>query len=75
MNKTTITKVLKKIESDNENYSIGFKRLMALPAKTRKGMGAKAIYDGVEINEVTAKCKAFLESLTESEFKNWMVVN
>ena len=72
MNKATITKTIKKVNSEKE-YSLGFIRLMALPARVKKSFdlasNLETNWDGKKALE---NQKRFLEGLTNQEFINWL---
>lgn len=76
MNTATITKVLKRVESASNEYSLGFRRLIALPARTKQSFDLAANletkFDG---QKALNNQKAFLESLTEKEFTNWLMIS
>ena len=73
MKTATITKTLKNVNAQPNEYSLGFKRLMALPSRVRLAFGVAANletkWDGKKALE---NQKSFLEGLTEEEFINWM---
>jgi hypothetical protein len=74
MNKSAITKTFNKSVELAKEYSLGFARLHALPVRVRKNFNVASLTGGVELNSVHAEQKSFLESLTDSEFKNWMAL-
>lgn len=67
-----ITKILKKVEQQPSEYSLGFKRISSLPKRVRKSIGAACALRG-ESNDMSAK--QFLNGLTDAEFLNWLKVN
>jgi hypothetical protein len=73
MNAATITKTIAKVNDDSKEYSLGFRRLCALPKRVRTvfnlAANLKADWDGKKALE---NQKSFLESLTEQEFINWL---
>jgi hypothetical protein len=75
MNKATITKTIKKVDSQDTGYSLGFRRLHALPVKARKAFNLACFAEGVDASDVHSEQKSFLESLSDEEFKNWLAVN
>ena len=75
MNKATITKTLNKVNSQDKKYSLGFRRLHALPLRSRKMFNLACFSKGIDINEVHQEQKEFLESLNDAEFINWLAVN
>jgi len=77
MSKSTIIKILNKLKSGfYVEYSLGFRRLSVLPAKTRLSFdlasNLKTNWDGLKARELQ---KNFLASLTEEEFVNWLKFN
>ena len=76
MNATVITKTLKKVEQQPLEYSLGFRRLEALPSRVRFNFGLASNlnnnWDGAKAHEEQLN---FLENLTEQEFVNWMKIN
>lgn len=75
MNKATITKTIAKVNASDANYSKGFNRLMALPAKARKSFSLAVLLTGAHVNEVVSIQKSTLEKLSDAEFINWLAVN
>ena len=75
MNKATITKVIKKIEIQSDEYSLGFRRLHALPIKARKAFNLACFAEGIDIKDCHSEQKEFLNSLTDDQFKDWLKVN
>ena len=77
MNKATVTKVFNKSVSYTkaESWSVGFCRMTALPAPTRKAWSLACLLEGVEIHDITKNLKEMLDGMTEQEFKNWLAVN
>ena len=72
MNNATITKTLNKFELQDGEYSIGFRRLISLPAKVRKSFDLAGLLNGISINQIHQEQKDFLESLSNEEFRTWM---
>ena len=76
MKAPVITKTLKKVEQQPSEYSLGFRRLEALPNRVRFNFGLasnlKNNWDGAKAHEEQL---SFLEGLTEQEFINWMKIN
>ncbi len=75
MNKSTITKTIKKVNSQDFNYSIGFRRLHALPFKARKSFNLAMLLDNIDAKEIHQKQKDFLGSLSGDQFINWLALN
>lgn len=71
MTTATITKTLSKIESQPTEYSLGFRRLTSLPIRIRKNINLACILKG-ENNDNSMK--EFLNTLTEQEFINWLIL-
>lgn len=73
MKSSVITKVLKKVNSNSEKYSLGFKRLMALPLRVRKSFDLAANlqtnWDGKTALDNQIK---FLNDLSDGDFINWL---
>jgi hypothetical protein len=69
----TITKTLKKVEVQQKEYSLGFRRLTVLPARVRKSFdlaaNLKTNWDG---KKALDNQKSFLGGLTEQEYINWL---
>lgn len=75
MNTATITKVLKKVENESSEYSLGFKRLVALPSRVRKSFDLAAnLETNFDGQKALNNQKKFLGSLTEKEFINWLKI-
>jgi hypothetical protein len=75
MNTATITKVLKKVENASSEYSLGFRRLTSLPARIKKSFDLAAnLETNFDGQKALNNQKAFLESLTEKEFINWLKI-
>lgn len=72
MNEASITKILKKIDNEPREYSLGFKRLTVLPNRVRKNFGIACVLRGDKLNEVHKNQVSFLESLTDQEYINWL---
>jgi hypothetical protein len=69
MNTATITKTLAKVNAQPLEYSLGFKRLISLPARVSKNIIVACVVNG-ENN--TNSMKDFLNNLNEQEFINWL---
>ena len=73
MTTATITKTLKKVQAESNEYSLGFRRLIALPARVKRAFDLSANletnWDGKKAQE---NQKAFLGGLTEQEYINWL---
>jgi hypothetical protein len=69
MVKSEITKTLQKVNNQNSNYSLGFRRWSSLPNRVIKNMIHLCVIKG-ETN--TDSVKLFLNELTDSEFINWL---
>lgn len=73
MNAATITKTLKKAGLESKEYSLGFRRLIALPTRVKRAFdlasNLETNWDGKQALE---NQKSFLEGLTEQEFINWL---
>lgn len=73
MSAAQISRVLNKIEGiSNEPYSIGFKRISALPKNVRKKIALACVHRG-ESNDNSMK--VFLNGLTNEEFNQWLKSN
>ena len=68
MTAAIITKTLLKVNSQPSEYSLGFRRLTALPIRVRENINHACILKG-ETNDNSMK--EFLNNLTELEFVNW----
>lgn len=75
MNSATITKTIKKINSMDDSYSLGFRRLHCLPKRARNSFNLACFSDGIEAEDVHKEQKDFLESLSDKEFVDWLKVN
>lgn len=64
-----ITKTLEKVATQPVEYSLGFRRLTALPTRVRRSLNLACIAKG-ESNDNSMK--SFLNNLTEQEFINWL---
>jgi hypothetical protein len=71
MTNSVITKTIQKVNEQPSIYSLGFRRLTALPKRIRANVGLACILKG-ESNNLSMK--AFLNDLTEQEFINWLKV-
>ena len=73
MRTATITKTLKKVETQSKEYSLGFRRLTVLPKRVRKDFdlaaNLKTNWDG---KKALDNQKSFLGGLTEQEYVNWL---
>jgi len=73
MTTATITKTLKKVEKQSNDYSLGFRRLLSLPIRVRRAFDLAA---NIETNWDGSKAlnnqKTFLENLTIQEYVNWL---
>jgi len=73
MTTATITKTLKKVNAESKEYSLGFRRLIALPVRVRRAFNLAA---NLETNWDGRKAlenqKNFLGGLTEQEYINWL---
>ncbi len=73
MTTATITKTVKKSESQSQKHSLGYRRLIALPVRVRRAFDLSA---NLESNWNAVKAhenqKTFLGGLTEQEFINWL---
>jgi len=74
MNQATITKVLKAVENADAEWTIGFKRLNALPKKMRLNFQVACHIENREGN-CHLIAKEFLAKLTDQEFVTWLKVN
>jgi hypothetical protein len=72
MTPATITKTLAKANAQPAEYSLGFRRLTALPVRVRYNISLACILRG-ESNDNSMK--EFLNTLTEQEFINWLKNN
>lgn len=71
MTTATITKTLAKVNAQPSEYSLGFRRLTALPVRIRRNVNLACVLKG-ESNDNSMK--EFLNNLTEQEFINWLKV-
>ena len=69
MTTATITKTLAKVNAQPSEYSLGFRRLTALPLRVRHNINLACVLKG-ESNDNSMK--DFLNNLTEQEFINWL---
>jgi hypothetical protein len=69
METAVITKTIKKVNAMPSEYSIGFRRLDALPVRVRHKVNLACILKG-ESNDLSMK--AFLQTLTDEEYINWL---
>lgn len=74
MNKSAITKTFNKAQELSRQYSLGFARLHALPVRVRKALNIASILDGVKLNQVHQQQEAYMESMSDFEFKNWLAL-
>ena len=74
MNKSSATRILNKSINMTGDYSIGFKRLHNTPVKIRQNLAKALLLDGVNINNINKKSKLLLESMTNKEFVNWLIL-
>ena len=69
MKNSTITNTLNKCNEESKEYSLGFRRLTALPIRVRRNLdlhyNLKFKFDS---NKAMKKEKEFLQKLTEQEF-------
>jgi hypothetical protein len=72
MTTLNITKTLSKVKNQPCEYSLGFRRLTALPLRIRKNINLACILKG-ESNDNSMK--DFLNNLTEQEFINWLKIS
>lgn len=71
MNQSVITKTLAKVKFEENIYSLGFRRLSALPLKTKRNFDLACELKGINHQQQ----KDFLENLTDIEFVNWLRIN
>jgi hypothetical protein len=71
MKAAIITKTLTKVQSENNEYSLGFNRLTALPKRVRLNMG-KAIILKYDRLPLPGEESDYLGSLTDQEFINFL---
>jgi hypothetical protein len=69
MTTATITKILKKVETESKEYSLGFRRLTSLPTRVRRNINLTCILKG-ESNDNSMK--EFLNTLSDQEFIKWL---
>jgi hypothetical protein len=69
MTSAIITKTLAKVNNQNSEYSLGFRRLTVLPLRVRRKINLACVLKG-ESNDNSMK--AFLNELTEQEFIKWL---
>ena len=69
MKTAEITKTLKKVNAQSVNYSLGYRRLTALPIRVRRNINLACVLRG-ESNDNSMK--EFLNTLNEKEFINWL---
>ena len=75
MNNQVIAKTVAKAEALKGEYSLGFARLHALPAKARKAFNLASIVNGAEISSIHQDQKSLMQSLSDEEFVSWLKVN
>ena len=71
MTTARITKTLAKVNAQPSEYSLGFRRLIALPVRVRHNVNLSCVLKG-ESNDKSMK--DLLNKLTEQEFINWLKV-
>lgn len=71
MNQSVITKTLAKVKFEENLYSLGYRRLLALPSKTKRNFDLACELKGINHQQQ----KDFLENLTDNNFINWLRVN
>lgn len=70
---SVITKVLQSVENEPLEYSLGFRRLISLPRKTRLSFDIAAnLKTDWDSGKAHQNQKDFLGSLSESEFIEWL---
>ena len=73
MIQSEITILLREIEEQPKEYSLGFRRLLSLPKKVRRNFdldeNIKTNWDGGKAHQ---NQKLFLEQLNEAELINWL---
>jgi len=74
MKETQITKTLKEVKSltEKENHSIGFCRLSSLPKRIRKALNLSHLINGGCVTTAHSSQVNFFESMTDSEFVNYL---
>lgn len=76
MNNQVIAKIVAKVDSLKNEYSLGFARLHALPTKARKAFNlASILNNGSDLKKIHSEQKEFMQSLSDAEFVNWLKVN
>ena len=75
MTNAAITKVLKKIELQSQDYSLGFRILISLPIRVRRNFDlASNLETNFNSGEALENQKKFLESLSNQELINWLKI-
>ena len=69
MTTSEITKTIKKLNIQPTYYSIGFRRLIVLPLRVRQNINLACVLKG-ESNDNSMK--EFLNTLTETQYINWL---
>lgn len=69
MKTAEITKTVNKVNAQQVEYSLGFRRLTVLPIRVRRNINLACVLKG-ESNDNSMK--EFLDTLTEQEFINWL---
>ena len=73
MTSATITKTLKKVNNESKEYSLGFRRLSALPVRVKRAFDLAANLDtNWDGRKALENQKTFLGGLTEQEYINWL---
>lgn len=71
MVQAAITKVLKKIENEKEDYSIEFKRWFHLPSRVKKNIGMAWLVETGNLDYYKPALKMFKE-MTDKEYINYL---
>lgn len=72
----TATEIFAAIANCSENFSIGYRRLVFLPAKIRTDMGRAAILlHDASASDVHSFSKEFLAKLSDAEYFSWLKAN
>lgn len=74
MNAATITKTIKKVRANNEPYSIGFKRYIALPPRVRQNLHTCHLLE-TGSSDAHDRIVKFFGDMTDAEYVAWMKFN
>ena len=73
MTNAAITKTLKKLQEESEQYSLGFRRLHVLPKRVRRAFDLSAnLETGWDSAKAHQRQKDFLGGMTDLEYIDWL---